>query len=134
MSEVRRIAISNEHDIVLCRRACREVAKEYGFNLIDQTRITTAASELARNIYEYASTGEVTIEYVNDEAGNPGIKLVFTDNGPGIENIDEAMHEGWTSNRGMGLGLPGSKKLMDDFHINSTPNKGTVITATKWQR
>jgi len=134
MSEVRKIEIMNEHDIVLCRRACREVAKELGFNLVDQTRITTAASELARNIFEYAGQGEVIMEFIAGPEGSNGLKLEFVDEGPGIENIEEAMGEGWTSNKGMGLGLPGSKKLMDEFHIESQLGKGSKITAIKWQR
>lgn len=134
MSVLRQIGIHSEHDIVLCRRACREVAKDYQFNLVDQTRVTTAASELARNIFEYADTGQVTIEILTNEVGDIGLKITFQDEGPGIENIEEAMREGWTSHRGMGLGLPGSKKIVDEFDISSTPGKGTTVTIVKWRK
>jgi len=134
MERTRNILIENEHDIVLCRRASREMARELGFNLVDQTRITTTASELARNIFEYANHGEVILESVTDENGIIGLKLIFQDNGPGIEDTDLALGEGWTSHRGMGLGLPGSKKLMDDFTIESTKGVGTTVTVIKWQK
>jgi len=134
MSVLREIIISTEHDIVLCRRACREIAKEYHFTLVDQTRITTAASELARNIFEYASTGRVTISILNGEKDEIGLQAVFSDKGPGIPDIEAAMREGWTSHRGMGLGLPGSRKLVDDFTIESTPGKGTTVTIVKWRK
>lgn len=132
MSVFRQIHIHDEHDIVLCRRACREVARDNKFNLVDQTRITTAASELARNIFEYAEEGDVFIEIVEDFEENIGLKLTFIDSGPGIIDVEEALQEGWTSNQGMGLGLPGSKKLMDEFEVSSNPGKGTKITAIKW--
>lgn len=106
---LRTIPIEREEDIVTCRRACREEAKKLKFNLVDQTRITTASSELARNIFEYAKSGEVRIEEV-EERGIPGLQIVFQDHGPGIVNVDQALEEGWTSHRGMGLGLPGAKK------------------------
>ena len=134
MSILREIVINTEHDIVLCRRACREVAKDYHFNLVDQTRITTAASELARNIFEYAKSGVVTLEILNNDIGEVGLQAVFHDDGPGIENIEIAMREGWTSHRGMGLGLPGSQKLVDEFIIESTPKKGTTVTIVKWRK
>lgn len=134
MEQTRHIPIENEHDIVLCRRSSRELARELGFNLVDQTRITTTASELARNIYEYAKKGEVVIEAIENGDGTIGLKMTFIDNGPGIENIETALGEGWTSHRGMGLGLPGSKKLMDDFNIESTVGKGTKVTVIKWQK
>ena len=134
MSILREIAITTEHDIVLCRRACREVAKDYHFNLVDQTRITTAASELARNIFEYAGTGKVTIEIMDNATGDIGLKAVFQDSGPGIEDLDSAMREGWTSHKGMGLGLPGSRKLVDEFDIQSTLGEGTTVTIIKWRK
>lgn len=125
------IEITEEQDIVICRQACREWAKAIGFNLVDQTRITTAASELARNIHDYAKSGKVII-YEVDEEDNKGIKIVFEDHGPGIANIEEALKEGWTSKGSMGMGLPGSKKLMDDFNIVSEVGKGTTVTIWKW--
>ncbi len=134
MSVVERINIENEHDIVLCRRTCREVAKNHGFNLVDQTRITTAASELARNVYEYAKKGTVSVEMIDDIEHESGIKIIFDDKGPGIENLEKALGEGWTSHKGMGLGLPGSKKLMDEFDIQTEFGVGTTITVIKWLR
>ncbi len=134
MERTRHISISNEHDIVLCRRSSRELARELGFNLVDQTRITTTASELARNIFEYAKKGEVIIGVIENHEGHLGLKMTFIDKGPGIDNLDAALGEGWTSHRGMGLGLPGSKKLMDEFNIESIVGKGTTVTVVKWQK
>jgi serine/threonine-protein kinase RsbT len=134
MERVRNIEIETERDIVLCRRVSREMARELGFNLVDQTRITTTASELARNIYEYAKSGEVAFEVVNSESGLTGLQMVYKDTGPGIENLSSALDEGWTSHRGMGLGLPGSKKLMDEFSIESEVGVGTTVTVVKWLR
>lgn len=134
MTELRRITIEDEQDVVLCRRVCREAARELGFNLVDQTRITTAASELARNIFEYADTGDVVLFSVQNDAGEDGLRIEFRDKGPGIDNVEDAMGEGWTSHRGMGLGLPGSRKLMDEFEIQSEPGKGTTVIVTKWRR
>lgn len=134
MSEVHKISIQSEDDIVHCRRTCRELAKNERFGLVDQTRITTVASELARNIFEYAGEGEVQVEIVHNDFGTAGIKMIFKDYGPGITDVSKAMQDGWTSHSGMGLGLPGSKKLMDEFEIESTPGKGTTITTLKWQR
>lgn len=125
------IQINEERDIVICRQACREWAKSIGFNLVDQTRITTSASELARNIHDYAGSGEVIIEETEDN-GRAGIKIVFKDEGPGIPNLEQAMGEGWTSKGSMGMGLPGSKKLMDGFEIISEAGKGTMVTIWKW--
>lgn len=125
------IPILEERDVVICRQACREWARRIGFNLVDQTRITTAASELARNIHEYAGAGEVIIQEVDDETRR-GIKITFQDQGSGIEDIEHAMKEGTTSHKGMGMGLPGSKKLMDEFYIQSEPEKGTIVTIYKW--
>jgi serine/threonine-protein kinase RsbT len=134
LSVVERINIEDEHDIVLCRRTCREIAKNHGFNLVDQTRITTAASELARNVYEYAKSGIVSVEIITDLEHEAGIKVIFADKGPGIEDVEKALGEGWTSHKGMGLGLPGSKKLMDEFEIETEVGVGTTITVIKWLR
>ncbi len=134
MTEINRVKIRNESDVVACRRACRKAAKDRKFNLVDQTRITTAASELARNIIEYAEEGLVTIESLKGVNGLVGLRLTFMDKGPGITNVKKAMSEGWTSHRGLGLGLPGAKKLMDDFDIDSRPGKGTKVSVIKWRR
>jgi serine/threonine-protein kinase RsbT len=126
-----RVFVKEERDVVLCRQACREWAKRIGFNLVDQTRITTAASELARNIHEYAKSGEVIVQEVTID-NRRGIKIIFVDRGPGIPDVEKAMAEGWTSHKGMGMGLPGSKKLMDEFFIESALNKGTTVIIYKW--
>lgn len=127
------VEIREEKDVVICRQECRTYAKNLGFSLVDQTRITTAASELARNIFEYAKTGVVKIERATNEEKS-GLKMTFSDNGPGISNVDLALKEGWSSHRGMGMGMPGSKRLMDEFSVWSEIGKGTVITTVKWLR
>ncbi len=125
------IEIIEEKDIVVCRQECRNQARLLGFSLVDQTRITTAASELARNIYEYAKKGEVRIEKIQSSNGI-GLKMSFIDHGKGIENVDLVMKDGWSSHQGMGMGLPGSKRLMDEFSIQSEIGKGTTVVAVKW--
>ncbi|MDQ0221322.1 anti-sigma regulatory factor [Peribacillus cavernae] len=127
------VKIINEWDIVAARQLGRNVAKELGFGTVDQARITTAISELARNIYLYAGQGNVYIDKVYD-AGKSGLKIVATDEGPGIQDIRKVMEDGYTTSGGLGAGLPGVKRLMDDFDIDSTPGKGTEILATKWIR
>lgn len=125
------IPIKEEKDIVIARQRAREVAKNMNFSITDQTRIITAVSELSRNIFEYADSGIVVIE-INSKETRKGIMISFTDEGPGIQDIETAMSEGYTSGKGMGLGLPGSKRLMDDFSISSEPGKGTKIVIKKW--
>lgn len=125
------VHINDEKDIVTARQRAREAAKNMNFSITDQTRIITAVSELSRNIYEYASTGIVTIE-VASNGTKRGLMITFDDEGPGIPDIDKALGEGFTTGKGMGLGLPGSKRLMDDFSIFSQTGKGTKITIRKW--
>lgn len=127
------VKIINEWDIVAARQLGRNVAKELGFGTVDQARITTAISELARNIYLYAGQGQICIEKLY-EGGKAGLKVVAIDNGPGIKDIRQVMEDGYSTSGGLGAGLPGVKRLMDDFGINSTPGSGTEITATKWVR
>ncbi|MEK3988299.1 anti-sigma regulatory factor [Robertmurraya sp. FSL R5-0851] len=127
------VKIINEWDIVAARQLGRNVAKELGFGTVDQARITTAISELARNIYLYAGQGQICIEKLY-ENGKAGLKVVAIDNGPGIKDIRQAMEDGYSTSGGLGAGLPGVKRLMDGFGINSTPGNGTEITATKWVR
>lgn len=125
------IHIKDEKDIVSARQRAREAAKNMNFSITDQTRIITAVSELSRNIYVYASTGSVIIDDASSDTKR-GIMITFEDEGPGIPDIDKAMEEGFTTGKGMGLGLPGSKRLMDDFSITSQPDKGTKIIIKKW--
>ncbi|WP_165999265.1 MULTISPECIES: anti-sigma regulatory factor [Bacillales] len=127
------VEVRNEWDIVKARQSGRNIAKELGFGTVDQARITTAISELARNIYLYAGNGEVAIERV-ENGGKFGLKIEASDSGPGIKDIRKVMEDGFTTSGGLGAGLPGVKRLMDEFTIDSKENEGTVITSIKWLR
>lgn len=127
------VDIQTEWDIVAARQLGRNVAKELGFGTVDQARITTAISELARNIFIYAHEGRVCIEKIY-EKGHEGLRIVAVDNGPGIRDIRLAMEDGFTTSGGLGAGLPGVKRLMDEFHIISSQETGTEINAIKWIR
>ena len=125
------IAIRTEADVVNARQAGRELAATIGFNRTDQALIATAISELARNILNYAGSGEVRFNHRSTK-GHDGIEVVAEDNGPGIANLEDAMRDGFTTSGGLGLGLPGTKRLMDQFHVE-TGASGTTITATKFR-
>ena len=127
-----RVEIHNEWDIVRARQSGREQAKELGFGHVDQARIATAISELARNIYLYAKHGVIIIEVLNK--CKKGIAIIAEDEGPGIADIKKAMEDGYTTSGGLGAGLPGVKRLMDDFDIVSEKEKGTRVTAFKYLR
>jgi len=129
--EVSRITINGSEDIVRVRAAVREAAVQMGFSNVDQVRLVTAASELARNIRLYASHGMVELRLVR-AGGRSGLRIDFEDSGPGIADLDLAMTDGYTTSRGMGKGLPGSRRLVDDFDIKSEVGKGTLVTITKW--
>lgn len=124
--------IQNEFDIVKARQTVRQYAKERGMGIVDQTRITTAVSELFRNMFMYAGGGDVLIEKGVVEENNTLI-ITCTDNGPGIDNVELAMTDGYTSGQGMGFGLPGAKRLVDKFEIVSVLNKGTTVRVMKWK-
>lgn len=109
------------------------MAAQLGFGLVDQTKITTAASELARNTLDYGLGGDVEVESLSNDRGKPGIKLVFSDEGPGIADLKLALTDGYTSGHGMGMGLSGSKRLVNEFEIDSEVGKGTRVTITKWK-
>lgn len=127
------VDVYTEWDIVAARQLGRNEAKEIGFGTVDQARITTAISELARNIYLYAGKG--TIEIIrHDEEGVKGITVIASDEGPGITDVRRVMTDGYTSSGGLGAGMPGVKRLMDEFNVQSEPGVGTVITAVKWLR
>lgn len=131
------IEVKNEWGIVAARQAGRTLSKEIGFGTVDQARITTAISELARNIYLYASPGEVRIDVVEQIMNNglkKGIQITAKDYGPGIPDIRQVMIDGYTTSGGMGAGLPGVKRLMDDMEIDSKEDQGTTIIARKWLR
>jgi serine/threonine-protein kinase RsbT len=125
------VRIHSESDIVATRRTVRTAATQLGFGLTDVTRIVTAASELARNVFRYAGSGIMRWQAL-DTGGRIGIELIFEDRGPGITDIEQAMEAGYTSGGGLGMGLPGAKRLMDEFEIASEIGKGTIVTAKKW--
>lgn len=126
------LSIDTEGDIVATRRTVRGLAVDLGFGLTDVTRIVTAASELARNVYKYGGGGVMRWRQVED-GGRPGIELQFIDHGPGIADIDLALQEGYSTGRGLGLGLPAAKRLMDEMDIQSAAGAGTQITLKKWR-
>jgi serine/threonine-protein kinase RsbT len=124
--------LRSEADIVMSRQVVRGLAQELKFSLVDQTKIITAASELARNTLVHGGGGEMRCEIV-DHGMRRGLRLHFEDRGPGIADVALALTDGWTSGSGMGLGLPGSKRLVNEFEIDSTPGKGTRVSITKWK-
>ncbi|MGB8219983.1 MAG: anti-sigma regulatory factor [Methanoregula sp.] len=126
------VEIKTGEDIVSARKKVRTGMIELGFTLIDQTKMVTAASELARNTIDYGKGGTMRIEHlVNGE--RIGIRLIFLDHGPGIPDIQQALKDGFTTGSGLGLGLGGSKRLVNEFNIRSEPGKGTQITVTRWR-
>lgn len=133
MEERSSIEIYTEWDIVAARQLGRNEAKRVGFGTVDQARITTAISELARNIYLYAGKGKIEIErlLVNDIAG---ITIIASDEGPGIRDVRKVMEDGFSTSGGLGAGMPGVGRLMDEFKIETEPGLGTRITVTKWLR
>lgn len=127
------VNIKKEWDIVGARQLGRDISRKIGFGTVDQARIATAISELARNIYLYAETGRVCFETLED-MNKKGIRIVAMDKGPGIKDISQVMEDGFTTSGGLGAGLPGVKRLMDDFDIVSEVEEGTEITVVKWLR
>jgi len=127
------VAIEREADIVSARQKGRELASALGFSSTDQTIIALAISEITRNIISYARRGDVTMSRV-ENSGRRGIRIVARDQGPGIADIELAMRDGYSSARSLGVGLPGTKRVMDEFDLASTVGQGTTITMTKWLR
>lgn len=127
------VNIKQEWDIVAARQLGRDIAKQIGFGLVDQARIATAISELARNIYLYAGKGKIHFE-VLQKMDRKALSMIAIDSGPGINNISVVMEDGYTTSGGLGAGLPGVRRLMDEFDIKSEENKGTEIKAIKWLR
>ena len=125
------LALRVENDIVACRQAVRRLTLALKFSLVDQTRMITAASELARNTLVYGGGGEMRWALLQ-RAARAGLQLDFEDQGPGIPDLDLALMDGWTSGAGMGLGLSGSKRLVHDFVIRSAVGEGTCVTITRW--
>lgn len=125
--------IASSDDIVRVRQLARSWASELKFSLVDQTKLVTATSELARNTLEHGGGGEVRIEMVENGIRR-GIKLTFMDRGPGIPNIELALRDGYTTGSGMGLGLSGSKRLVNEFEIESEPGRGTTVSIVRWKQ
>ena len=125
------IAITHEIDIVSARQKARELATHVGFSSTDQTLIALAISEIARNIISYARCGKVTLSRL-DEGGRRGVLIVARDEGPGIPDIELAMRDGYSTGKSLGVGLPGAKRVMDDFELVSRPGEGTTVTMRKW--
>ena len=123
--------INIEQDVVLARQLTRKLAQECGMRLIDLTKLVTAVSELARNTMVYGGGGDMDWQIL-DENARTGLRLVFRDEGPGIPDLKLAMTDGWTSGNGLGLGLTGAKRLVEEFELDTTPGKGTRITITRW--
>ena len=133
MSHEVRVKISSAADIVAARQEARALAIRAGFSICDSTLITTAISEMSRNVLEYAAEGEVTISLLKNGTKS-GVKIVVHDCGPGIGDIAQVMKDGYSSRKGMGIGLPGTKRLMDEFEIRSKLGTGTTVTMKKWNR
>jgi serine/threonine-protein kinase RsbT len=134
MAELRREVrfIRADEDVVAARQIVRELAVLVGFSLVDQTKVVTAASELARNVLQHGGGGTLTASALNDD-NRRGLRLIFEDQGPGIADIQLAMKDGYTSGGGLGLGLGGAKRLSNEFEIDSTPGAGTRVTIARWK-
>ena len=131
-----RVDVAGEEGIVIARQQARDAARGLGFGLVDQSRIATAVSELARNVVRYAtgSRGEVIIAELHSADARTGLEVVVRDEGPGIADVRLALRDGYTSGQGLGMGLPGAKRLMDEMTIDSAPGRGTTVTIRKWRR
>lgn len=128
------LPIRSGDDVVRVRQHVRNAAAANGLSLVDQTKLVTAASELARNTLIHGGGGVARVEVVKSANGRAGVKLAFADEGPGIANIELALKDGWTSGTGLGLGLSGSKRLVDEFELSSEPGAGTSVVVVKWSR
>ncbi|MEV6865127.1 anti-sigma regulatory factor [Streptosporangium subroseum] len=133
MTTADELPVNSNSDVVMVRQHVRTAAVKVGLSLVDQTKVVTAASELARNALVYAGGGQVRIEIVRNGV-RQGLRLTFSDDGPGIPDIQQALTDGWTTGGGLGLGLSGSRRLVDEFDLRSAPGEGTLVTVTKWGR
>ena len=127
------VSISSDQDIVQARQKGRALAMEMGFGSGDATLIATAISELARNIVSYASSGQITLR-VDDGGNRYGLSIIASDEGPGISDIRQALRDGFSTSGSLGIGLPGVRRLMDEFEITSQPGRGTIVTVKKWKQ
>jgi serine/threonine-protein kinase RsbT len=128
------LPVRSDVDLMAVREAARGAAAEAGFSLVNQTKLVTAVSELARNALVHGGGGMARVEVVTSGTGKPGVRIDFTDDGPGIADVDLALTDGWTSGDGLGLGLSGARRLVDEFELNSKPGSGTSVVVVKWSR
>lgn len=126
------VPLLSEQDVVIARQLVRKKAQETGMSLVDQTKLVTAASELARNTVIYGGGGKMTLQSLVNE-GRRGVRLSFSDQGPGIPNLDLALKDGWTSGSGLGMGLSGSKRLVNEFDLVTKVGEGTCVTIAHWK-
>jgi serine/threonine-protein kinase RsbT len=126
------LQISKEQDVILLRNRIKETANRIGMGLVSQTKLITAASELVRNMLEFANGGKTTIDVVS-VGRKTGIRIIFADNGPGIADLDLAMKDGYSTRKSLGLGLPGARRLVNDFQIKSVVGEGTTVTVIQWK-
>jgi serine/threonine-protein kinase RsbT len=127
-----KIPINREQDVVFFRQRLKEHATKIGMSILNQTKLITAASELVRNILRYAEKGEITIEVLSQQS-QVGIRVIFSDNGPGIPDVNKAMQDGFSTGKSLGLGLPGAKRLVNFFDLQSEVGKGTTVTIIRWK-
>jgi len=128
------LAIASSDDVVRVRQQVRIAAAACGLSLVDQTKLVTAASELARNALIHGGGGSARVEKATSPAGRAGVRVTFIDAGPGIAEIERALTDGWSTGGGMGLGLSGARRLVDEFQLSSAPGQGTSVVVAKWSR
>jgi serine/threonine-protein kinase RsbT len=134
VSEAFRVAITTDADVVTARQRARSMGGDLGFTSTDLTLLATAISEVARNITAYAGEGEVVLRVVRGTNGREGIEVIAQDQGPGIANVELALQDGYTTGGGLGLGLPGARRLVDEFELQTEPGQGTTVRLVKWGR
>jgi serine/threonine-protein kinase RsbT len=134
VSEAYRVAITTDSDVVTARQRARSMGGELGFTSTDLTLLATAISEVARNITAYAGEGEVRLSVIRGTNGRQGIEVIASDEGPGIANVELALQDGYTTGGGLGLGLPGARRLVDEFELQTAPGEGTTVRLVKWGR
>lgn len=126
------LPVATSNDVVRVRQLVRNRAMSLGFSLVEQTKLVTAASELARNMIDYGGGGAMTVQSLQN-GSRVGLKLIFSDDGPGIADIERALQDGYTTGKGLGLGLGGARRLSNEFEIRSSPGQGTVVAITRWK-